>query len=328
MLQAGATARAFWLMAPGQGEIRSEPLLGPDPGEALVKTLFTGISRGTESLVFRGEVPPSQYQAMRAPFQQGDFPAPVKYGYCNVGVVEAGLKALRGQTVFCLYPHQDRYIVPATAVTPVPTAVPPGRAVLAANLETALNVLWDATPRLGDRITVIGAGVVGCLIARLAGRLPGCQVQLVDVDQTKLALAQRLGAQFAAPEWAEGGQDLVIHASGAPAGLAAALGLAGFESTVVEASWFGAQAVSLPLGEEFHAKRLTIRSSQVGTVATAQRPRWNHRRRLMTTMELLDDPMLDAIISGESPFSELSRVMAELSRDPRGALCQRITYGG
>lgn len=318
--------RAFWLAAPGRGEIRSEALATPGPDEARVRTLYTGVSRGTESLVFRGEVPPSQYQAMRAPFQEGEFPAPVKYGYCNVGVVEAGPDPWRGRTVFCLYPHQDRYVVPAAAMTPVPARVPPGRAVLAANLETALNVLWDAAPRLGDRITVIGAGVVGCLTARLAGRLPGCRVQLVDVDPGRAAVAERLGVRFSLPERAEDGQDLVVHASGAPAGLVTALGLAGFEATVVEASWFGPQPVALPLGEDFHAKRLRIHSSQVGHVATAQRSRWDFRRRMATVMDLLDDPALDALITGESPFADLPRVMAELSRHPRGVFCHRVVY--
>jgi threonine dehydrogenase-like Zn-dependent dehydrogenase len=265
---------------------------------------------------------------MRAPFQQGEFPAPVKYGYCSVGVVEAGPDAVGGRTVFCLYPHQDGYVVPATALTPVPAAIPPGRAVLAANLETALNGLWDAAPRLGDRITVIGAGVVGCLIARLAGRLPGCAVQLVDVDPRREAIAVLLGVRFAIPEQAMGEQDRVIHASGSPAGLATALGLAGFEATVVEAGWFGARPVSLPLGEAFHSQRLTIRSSQVGHVAAAQRGRWDHRRRMATVMELLDDPTLDALISGESPFVDLPRVMAALSANPDGALCHRIVYPG
>lgn len=319
-------ARAFWLAAPGHGEIRPERLVAPGPDEVLVRALYTGISRGTESLVFRGEVPPSQYRAMRAPFQQGEFPAPVKYGYCNVGVVETGPEALSGRIVFCLYPHQDRYVVPAVAVTPVPPRVPPARAVLAANLETALNVLWDAAPRLGDRITVIGAGTVGCLIARLAGRLPGCRIQLVDVDPGRAVIAERLGVGFARPDRAEGGQDLLIHASGAPAGLATALGLADFEAVVVEASWFGARPVSLPLGEDFHARRLSIRSSQVGGIAAAQRGRWDHRRRMATVMELLEDPVLDALISGESPFADLPRVMAELSRDPPGVLCHRIVY--
>jgi 2-desacetyl-2-hydroxyethyl bacteriochlorophyllide A dehydrogenase len=319
-------AQAFWLVVPKQGEIRDERLAAPGPDQVLVRTLYSGISRGTESLVFRGEVPPSQCHAMRAPFQQGDFPAPVKYGYCNVGVVEVGPDALLGQTVFCLYPHQDRYVVPATAVIPVPLSIPPGRAVLAANLETALNVLWDATPRLGDRITVIGAGTVGCLIARLAGRMPGCAVQLVDIDPRKAALATHLGVRFATPEEAEGGQDRVVHASGAPAGLATALALAGFEATVVEASWFGARPVSLPLGEAFHANRLRIHSSQVGAVATAQRGRWDYRRRMATVMQLLDDPVLDALIGGDRRFAELPRVMANLSRNPEVVPCHRIVY--
>jgi len=324
----GFSARAFWLATPGCGEIRAERLQGPEPGEARVRTLYSGVSRGTESLVFRGEVPPSQYQTMRAPFQQGDFPAPVKYGYCSVGVVEAGPAALCGRTVFCLYPHQDRYVVPAAALTPIPPAIPPGRAVLAANLETALNVLWDAAPRLGDRITIIGAGVVGGLIARLAGRLPGCVVQLVDVDPRREAIANHLGVRFALPEQAVGEQDRVIHASGSPAGLATALGLAGFEATVVEASWFGAQPVSLPLGEAFHSRRLTIQSSQVGHLAAAQRGRWDHRRRMATVMALLDDPALDALISGESSFADLPRILAELSTNPNGALGHRIVYPG
>ena len=283
-------ARAFWLAAPGHGEIRPERLVAPGPDEVLVRALYTGISRGTESLVFRGEVPPSQYRAMRAPFQQGEFPAPVKYGYCNVGVVETGPEALSGRIVFCLYPHQDRYVVPAVAVTPVPPRVPPAR------------------------------------VARLAGRLPGCRIQLVDVDPGRAVIAERLGVGFARPDRAEGGQDLLIHASGAPAGLATALGLAGFEAVVVEASWFGARPVSLPLGEDFHARRLSIRSSQVGGIAAAQRGRWDHRRRMATVMELLEDPVWDALIDGESLFADLPRVMAELSRDPPGALCHRIIY--
>ena len=319
-------ARAFWLVAPHCGELRSERLTPPGPHEVQVRTLYTGISRGTESRVFRGEVPPSQYPVMRAPFQQGEFPGPVKYGYCNVGLVEVGPPALRGQTVFCLYPHQDRYVVPVSAVTLVPVSIPAGRAVLAANLETALNVLWDASPRLGDRITVIGAGVVGCLIARLTGKLPGCRVQLLDVDPGKADIAALLGVRFSLPEMAEDKQDIIIHASGAPAGLAAALKLAGFEATVIEASWFGTQAVPLPLGEDFHVKRLRLHSSQVGHIATAQRSRWNYRRRMATVMELLDDPILDGLISGESPFAALPQTMAELSRNPPGVLCHRVVY--
>ncbi|HEY2790811.1 MAG TPA: dehydrogenase, partial [Micromonosporaceae bacterium] len=160
-------ARAFWLREPGHGEIRSVALSAPGPSEVLVRTLYTGISRGTETLVFAGRVPHDQYEQMQAPFQDGDFPAPVKYGYLNVGVVEQGPSELVGRTIFSLYPHQTAYVVPASAVTPVPDGVPAARAVLAGTVETAVNALWDAAPLIGDRVAVVGAGMVGCCVARL-----------------------------------------------------------------------------------------------------------------------------------------------------------------
>lgn len=317
-------AHAFWVTAPGRGEIRAERLPAAGCGDAVVRTLYSGISRGTESLVQAGRVPPSDYARMRAPFQAGEFPAPVKYGYANVGLVEAGPAALNGRTVFCLYPHQTRYVVPADALHVLPGAVPPGRAVLAANLETALNGLWDAGPLPGDRIAVVGGGTVGCLVAWLAGRIPGCIVELVDVAPARAAIAATLGVRFASPGSAARDADLVIHASGAPAGLATALELAGVEATVVELSWFGDRAVSLPLGGAFHARRLTLRSSQVGSLPPAQRPRWTHRRRLELALALLADPALDALISGESAFAELPAVLPTLAAGD--ALCHRIRY--
>src|SRR4051812_49109138 len=232
------TARAFWLVAPGRGEIRNVSLPDPGPDDVVVRTVASGVSRGTETLVFRGEVPASQYEAMRAPFQSGDFPAPVEYGYLNVGVVEDGPPELAGRTVFALVPHRTRYVVPAAAVVPVPDGVPAGRAVLAGAMETAVNALWDARPLVGDRITVVGAGMVGCCVAYLAGRLPGADVELVDLDPARAAVAARLGVRFAGPDAACGERDLVVHASASPAGLRRALELAGLEATVLELSWY------------------------------------------------------------------------------------------
>ncbi len=319
-------ARAFWVVALGQGELRTLPLAPPREGEVLVRAVASGISRGTETLVYRGRVPESQYRAMRCPFQEGDFPAPVKYGYASVGIVEAGPGEWRGRRVFCLHPHQDHYVVPAQAVVPVPEAVPDRRAVLAANMETAVNGLWDGAPRLGDRIAVVGAGVVGSLVAGLAARLPGARVQLVDINPARAALAAALGCQFASPQAAEGEADLVIHASGSPAGLATALALAGFEATVLEMSWYGDAPVAAPLGEAFHAKRLSLRSSQVGAVAGARRARWSHRRRLGLALDLLADPVFDRLLTGESAFEDLPRTMARLASDPQGALCEMVRY--
>jgi threonine dehydrogenase-like Zn-dependent dehydrogenase len=263
---------------------------------------------------------------MRAPFQTGDFPAPVKYGYCNVGVVERGPESLQGREVFVLYPHQTRYVVPAAAAHLLPEGVPPGRAVLAANLETAINGLWDARPHIGDRITVIGAGTVGCLVAWLATGVPGCTVQLVDVNPARADIARALGVMFAEPSHATADADLVVHASGAPDGLALALRVAGDEATVVEMSWYGDRIVPLELGAAFHARRLTMVSSQVGRIALAQRTRWDYRRRLQLALDLLRDPALDALISGESAFDQLPQVMAELTATPGNVLCHRIRY--
>jgi NADPH:quinone reductase-like Zn-dependent oxidoreductase len=323
----GEGARAFWVTGPGQGEIRDVMLPSCGPDDLLVRTCFTGISRGTESLVFAGRVPQSEWTRMRAPFQEGEFPAPVKYGYMNVGVVEDGPPELRDRHVFALYPHQTRYVVPASWAHPLPDGLPPRRAVLAANLETAVNGLWDARPHLGDRITVIGAGTVGCLVAWLAARVVACRVQLVDVNPRRADVARLLGVPFASPETAEAGADVVIHASGAPDGLERALRLAGVEATIVELSWYGDRPVSLPLGGAFHANRLTIAASQVGRIAPSQRARWDTRRRMHLVLDLLGDPSLDALLTGESRFEALPETMSALARSAGDTLCHVVRYG-
>jgi 2-desacetyl-2-hydroxyethyl bacteriochlorophyllide A dehydrogenase len=320
------TARAFWIAAPGRGEIRAEQLAEPTGDRVLIRARYSGISRGTESLVFEGRVPPSEYDRMRAPFQAGAFPAPVKYGYSSVGIVEAGADGLLGRHVFVLHPHQTRYIVPAAAAYVIPDGVPPGRAILAANLETAINILWDADVRLGDRVSVVGGGTVGLLVAWLAARVPGCDVQLVDVNPSRAEVAANLEVRFAAVESARREADLVVHTSGSPAGLAAALELAAFEAVIVDASWYGSDVVPLRLGEAFHVRRLTIRSSQVGSVAAAQRARWDSRRRMILALSLLIDPSLDALITSESDFESLPETMPKLARAPGDVICHRVRY--
>ncbi len=321
-----AEARAFWITAPGHGELRREPLSVPGPDEVLVEALFSGVSRGTERLVHQGLVPESQHQTMRAPFQAGDFTFPIKYGYSSVGVVVAGEEALRGRTVFCLHPHQDRYVVPADAVVPVPEGVPAPRAVLGANLETALNGWWDAPPRMGDRIAVVGAGVVGAAAAALAAGVPGSRVELIDINPRKAAVAEALGVTFRLPEEASGDADLVLHASGSSGGLAIALGLAGFEATVLELSWYGRGAVAAPLGEAFHSRRLVLRSSQVGAIATARRARRSHRQRLAQALALLADPRFDALLAPPLPFADMPAAMPALMERQSDVMCQLVAY--
>ncbi len=317
-------AEAFWLAEPGRGEIRPVTLPDPGPDDVLVRTLHSGVSRGTETLVFRGGVPESQHEVMRAPFQEGDFPAPVKYGYLNVGVVEQG--ALAGRTVFSLFPHQTRFVVPASAVTVVPDQVPPARAVLAGTVETALNGLWDAAPLIGDRIAVVGAGMVGASVAAILSKFPGARVQLVDANPERASLAAALGVDFALPSDAAGDCDLVIHASATAAGLTRSLELLAPEGTVVELSWYGDREVTVPLGEFFHSRRLVVKSSQVGGIAPARRGRRTYADRLATALDLLADPVFDALLTGESAFAALPEVMPKLTSGELPALCHLITY--
>jgi threonine dehydrogenase-like Zn-dependent dehydrogenase len=324
----GRPARAFWLREPGRGEIRPVELPEPGPGDVLVRTVRSGISRGTETLVFRGAVPLDQCARMRAPFQEGDFPGPVKYGYLNVGAVEEGPAELRGRMVFCLYPHQTAYVVPGGSVALVPEDIPPARAVLAGTVETAVNALWDAAPAVGDRVAVVGAGMVGCCVARLLRRYPAVHVTLVDVDPGRADVAAALGVDFALPDDAPRDLDLVVHTSATSAGLQRSLDLLAAEGTVIDLSWYGDTEVRLSLGGAFHSRRLAIRSSQVGTLSPARASRRTPAGRLALALELLRDPSFDALLTGESRFDELPDVMARLASGSLPALCHTITYGG
>lgn len=325
-MSAPDTAVAFWVTHPGHGELQQETLPALSESEVRVRALYSGVSRGTESLVFNARVPESESQRMRAPFQVGEFPTPVKYGYCSVGRVTHGPRELVDKPVFCLYPHQDHYVVPAAMVVPIPESVPAHRAVLTANMETALNGVWDANPMLGERVCIIGAGVVGSLVAYLCARIAGVEVTLVDINPEREALARALGVPFALPEQAPTDQDCVIHASGHPEGLCLAMGLAGNEGRVIEMSWFGQGDVSLPLGGAFHSQRLTLRASQVGQLPAKLQPRWDYRRRLNVALRLLADPALDVLISGECDFADFPALAPTLFGKQSTALCHRIRY--
>ncbi|MEJ0016625.1 MAG: zinc-binding alcohol dehydrogenase [Acetobacteraceae bacterium] len=312
-------ARAFWTTGPGRGEIRGETLAEPAPDTLLVRTLASGVSRGTEALVFAGRVPPNQFEAMRAPLMGGTFPFPVKYGYSAVGATPCGRR------VFVLHPHQDVFAAPAAMCMPVPDAVPTPRAVLAANMETALNLMWDAAPLAGERILVIGAGVVGLLAASLLARVPAARVTVVDVDIGREPLARAFGCGFALPDAAPREQELIVHASASEAGLRLALDCAAFEARIVEASWYGDRAPAVPLGEAFHARRLRLLASQVGAVAPPMRGRRTHAERLALALELLADAGYDAMLQGPTRFEDMQRAMPRILAP--GGLCHVITYG-
>lgn len=322
-------AEALWFTAPGTAALRPEAERpAARDGEVLVRMLWSGISRGTERLVFEGRVPEHEYATMRAPFQSGAFPFPVKYGYCSVGVVVNGPPALTGRAVFCLHPHQTLFAVPEAAVQPLPEGLPLRRAVLAANTETALNGVWDSGAGPGDRIAVVGAGAVGLLVAAIAARLPGAEVTVVDVDAGRAALAQALGCRFAAPGDAPQDADIAFHCSATAAGLATALGTLGPEGTLVEMSWHGEGTTPVPLGGAFHSRRLRIVSSQVGSLPPARRPRWDYGRRLRTALRLLaDDARLDALITGEVAFADLPAALPALLAPGAPGIATAVRYG-
>ncbi|MFG1378179.1 zinc-binding alcohol dehydrogenase [Xanthobacter autotrophicus] len=319
-------SRALWTVGPGTATLRTEHLATPAPDEARIVTLWSAISRGTERLVFQGLTDPVHRDRMRAPLQQGDFPFPVKYGYCAVGRVEAGPAALDGRMVFALAPHQTRFNAPAAMLTPLPEGLPPRRATLAANMETALNALWDGGAGPGDRIVVVGAGLVGLLIAWLAARLPGAEVTAIDPDQSRAGLVHAFGAAFMTTGEGIADADLVFHTSGSGAGLATALACCGEEARLVEMSWYGDKGVNAQLGGAFHHRRLQIVSSQVGQVSPARRPRWSHRRRLEKALSLLADPALDALITEEVAFDDLPQALPRILADGAAGIATVVRY--
>ena len=319
-------ATALWYVDRGRLALRTEQLPPTNQDTARIATLYSAISRGTERLIYLGAVPETEHTRMRAPLQIGDFPFPVKYGYCAVGVVEEGPKQLQGHVAFCLQPHQDNFVAPAATCIRVPQGIPPKRATLAANMETALNGHWDASTKPGDRVIVIGGGIVGLLTAYLAAQIPGAEVTLVDTSEQRRAVATELGIAFAKPAEIDHEADVVFHTSATASGMQSAIDAAGFEATVVEMSWYGAREIGLSLGGAFHSKRLRLISSQVGHVGGNQRPRWSFRRRLAKALELCTDARLDVLVTAEIPFNEAPEALPGVFADQSSNLPPVLRY--
>jgi len=320
-------ARALWYVEPLKVELRSERLEVSKRDMVLVQSQYSGISRGTERLVCSGNVPESEFRTMRAPMQIGDFPFPVKYGYCATGFIQKGPKDLIGRAFFCLHPHQDLFLVAPDMLVEVPSTVPLKRATLAANMETALNAHWDAASGPCDSIAVVGAGVVGMLVAYLAARLPGADVIVIDSNPARAQVVEAFGARFALPsDDLPEDRDIVFHASASSEGLATALSLAAVEARVVEMSWYGAELVSAPLGGAFHSRRLQLISTQVGKVAPSRRPRWDYARRIAAAMNLLDRPELDLLVNEEIAFEDAPALLPGILNPESAALAPVICY--
>jgi 2-desacetyl-2-hydroxyethyl bacteriochlorophyllide A dehydrogenase len=305
-------ARSLWYVKPGVAEIRPERLSPPLPGEVRIATEYSAISRGTERLVALGEVPKSEWSRMRAPLQAGDFSFPVKYGYSATGVVTAGPDNFIGKRAFVLHPHQDHFLAPETFLAVLPDGVPSRRGVLAANMETALNAHWDAGTALGDRILVVGAGIVGLLTAYLARRIAGTDVTITDINPDRARHAGKLGVKFAGSTELPRDNRIVFHTSATSAGLEAAINACAFEGSVIEMSWYGSSPITMKLGGAFHSRRLRIISSQVGHVAPSHRSQLKHAHRLERAIALLDDDSLDALVEDVVSFEDLPSALPRI----------------
>lgn len=324
--QSGHTpCRALWIERAEHCELKEEQLRQPRDNEVLVRTLYTGISRGTEALVFKGAVPSTEFERMRGPHMEGDFSFPVKYGYSSVGIVEEGPADVVGKTVFCLHPHQNVFITAKDMVTALPEKLPPARAVLAANMETALNIVWDAVIQPGDRVAVFGGGVVGTMVANLSNRIAGTDTVLVDTNPERRHHAEAMGLAFIEAGNLEGEFDVLINASASGEALAQAIHHAGMEARIVEASWYGDKSVTIPLGGSFHSRRLSLVSSQVGSIPKLHSARWTFGRRMAKALELLLDDTLDHLISGETAFADLADEYPRILSS-QDTLCHRIHY--
>jgi 2-desacetyl-2-hydroxyethyl bacteriochlorophyllide A dehydrogenase len=315
-------AAAVWFPRARSVELRTEELSEPGPDEVRVRAALSAISHGTEMLVYRGEVDADL--ALDLPTLVGGYGFPLKYGYASVGhaiAVGPDVRGVReGDLVFALHPHQDEYVVPQSLVRPLPRGIAPEQGVFLANIETAINVVLDAKPRLGEVVAVFGQGVVGLLVTQLLRR-SGTRVVAVEPSPLRRSFAERCGAEAAiAPgdralvrEFTSGrGADIAIEASGSPSALQEAIDCVAPEGTVVVCSWYGDKPVPLVLGGNFHRGRVRVISSQVGRIDPSLAPRWDRERRMELATELLGDLVLADLITHRIPFARAAEAYALL----------------
>jgi 2-desacetyl-2-hydroxyethyl bacteriochlorophyllide A dehydrogenase len=319
------SARELWFTAPGRVELREGAAVSVQEGQVRVRGLRSGVSQGTELLLFKGEGPTPFDPSLDTP---GTPTYPRRYGYAWVGeVTESRAAAVQvGTRIFGLLPHGDEHVVHAARLRALPDDVPAERAVLAANLETALNVVWDAGVALGDEVVVLGGGVVGSLVGHVA-RLGGAQARVLEPSEPRRRAAQRLGLDAVSPESAGSKlADIVVEASGNPAALDQAISLAREEGVVAVASFYGERVAAVRLGSEFHRRRLSLKASQVSRLPPSRAPGWSFERRFGLVARLLADSRLDALLERPLPFAEAPAWYAHLAEAPGQHLQSIFSY--
>ncbi len=333
------SGHALYFTAPGEVTLREMPVTSPAPDEIVAETSVSGISSGSELLVYRGEAPPGMIADETIDALDGDLSFPLRYGYAAVGdVVEVGddiSEEWLDRTVFAFAPHGTHFSETPSDVVPIPDDVSPAAATLLPSVETATNFALDGAPRIGERVVVFGAGVIGLCTTHLLSSFPLAELVVVDPIAARRELAERFGAHVAvAPEtveatlddWSGDGADLVYELSGEPETLDAAVAAAGYDGRVVVGSWYGTKRAALNLGDHFHRDRISVESSQVSTIAPELRGRWDTDRRLQTALTRLRELPVDELISHRIPFSDAPRAYRLLDDDAQNPLQVLLTY--
>ena len=304
-------AHGLWFLGANQFSIREETLRSPSTPYCVVKSICSGISQGTEQLVYSEAVPESIQHQMRCPYMGGDFPFPIKYGYSLVGEVVEGPENIVGRNVHMLHPHQDYGCVHPRDIYLLDDGILPEKAILASNMETAVNAVWDSQVTLGDRVLVVGFGNVGSLVARILSLSMGVEMFVTDTSALKRSMAQKMGFNVCEISQLKEEFDISFNVSASADGLQTAIDAVGYEGKIIELSWYGNRAVSLQLGGDFHIQRKTIISSQVSHIPSHRLARWDTIRRKKLVFSLLKQPEFEEHVTHNLRFSELPRILSE-----------------
>jgi 2-desacetyl-2-hydroxyethyl bacteriochlorophyllide A dehydrogenase len=324
--------RSLYFTAPHTIDVREEPLPALAAGQVLAQTLCSAISPGTEMLVYRGQVPTEMAVDETIAALGGQFRFPLKYGYSAVGrVLELGPgvdSAWQGRTVFAFNPHESHVIADIAQLFPLPDDVDAETALFLPNMETAVNFLLDGAPLIGERVAVLGQGVVGLLTTALLARCPLANLTTFDHYPLRRETSLALGAHVSlSPESSPALQaDLTYELSGSPAALDAAIALTGFDGRIVVGSWYGQKRAALDLGGRFHRSRIRLISSQVSTLTPALSGRWDKARRLQVAWAMLRAVRPGRLITHRVPLAAAAEAYTLIDQHPEACLQVLLTY--
>lgn len=321
------SAESFWIRKKNNSFIKKHSISIPQNNEVLVKTIYSGISYGTEKIVYSGNVPKSQRSLMRCPYQEGEFGSNVKYGYMNVGKVMNGPSKLVNRYVYTLYPHQTQYVLPLEELTFIPKLIPIKRCLLTANMETAINAMWDTLPTCGDKILIIGAGIVGFLMAYILMTIIGIEILLIDTDKEKSKIAKIFGIKFSCSIPKSYNANIIYECSGNPSVIDILSSHVNDETVICIMSWYGNSVSNINFGNEFFSKRTKILFSQVAKVSHNRDKYWNNKKRKDLAISLLNDDKLDNLIEKDMiSFHDLPEFFSNTARHNK-FFCKVIDYG-